>query len=80
MRTVPPALSVIQRIDGRDRDQVLHRVSESVIERDQCVVMKLGQGDVLGEEGVAPAELVRDVSCNVLQDAVPESRIRNPRR
>lgn len=62
----------VQRLDGGDRHEVLHSLSESIIECDERVGVELGQGDVLGVEGVDPAELVCDVPCDLLKDTVAE--------
>src|SRR6266516_5931017 len=47
-------------------------MGELPVERDQSVGLKLGQGDVLGVKRVRPPELVGDLPCDVLKDAVSE--------
>ena len=42
------------------------------VECDQRVGVELSQCDVLGVEGIGPAEHDRGFPCDVLQDAVPE--------
>jgi hypothetical protein len=42
------------------------------VERDQRVGVELGQGDVLGVEGVGPPEQDGGLPGDVLKDAVPE--------
>jgi hypothetical protein len=59
-RSFGGAFRSVQRLDGRDRHRVVHGMSESIIECDQCVGLELGQGDGLGVEGVDPAQLVCD--------------------
>ena len=72
-------LRSVQRLDGFDRHQVLHGVGELPVERDQRVGVELSQGDVLGVKGVRPAEQAGGLPCDILEDAVPSSRIRSPR-
>ena len=59
-----------QRLDRCDSHQVLHGIGELPVERDQSVGLELGQGDVLGVKRVRPPELVSDLPCDVLEDAV----------
>jgi hypothetical protein len=49
-------LRSVQRLERCDRHQVFHSVGEVPVERDQRVGVELGQCDVLGVEGIGPAE------------------------
>jgi hypothetical protein len=54
-------------------------MSELLVERDQRVGAELSQRDVLGVKGIGPPEQDGGLPGDVLQDAVPSSRIRSPR-
>jgi hypothetical protein len=62
----------VQRLDRRDRDQVLHGIGEVPVERDQRVGVRLGQCDVLGVKGVRPPEQDGGFPRDLLEDAVPQ--------
>lgn len=52
--------------------ETLHGIRQSSVQHDQSVGQKLGERDVLGVDGVGPAELVCDLPRDVLQHAVAE--------
>ena len=65
-------LRSVQHLERCDHHQVLHGVGELPVERDQRVSVELGQGDVLGVEGVGPPEQDGGFPCDALKDAVAE--------
>jgi hypothetical protein len=65
----------VQRLDGCDRDQVLHGIGEVPVEGDQRVGVQLGQGDVLGVKSVWPPEQGGGFPCD-LQNSMQSRELR----
>lgn len=65
-------LRSVPRLDGWDHHQVLARIGEVGAEGDQRVGAQLGQGGVLGVEGVRPPEQAGGLPGDALQDAVAQ--------
>ena len=67
-----------QRLDRCDSHQILDGMGELPVERDQSIGLELGQSDVLGVKRVRPPELVGDLPCDVLKEAVFEQADPHP--
>lgn len=61
-----------QVVDGRYGDGVADGTCECGVRADEGIGLKLGQGDVLGHEGVGPAKLVGDLPGEALQHSVAQ--------
>jgi hypothetical protein len=59
-------------VDGRYGDGVADGTCECRVHADEGIGLKLGQGDVLGHEGVGPAELIGEFPGAALQHAVAQ--------
>src|SRR5690606_1789181 len=67
----PPA-GLRQHLEWCDGHQVLDGAREFVVEGDQGIGLKLGERDVLGDEGVGPSQLLGDPPRHALEPAVTE--------
>jgi hypothetical protein len=56
-----------QGSDRCDSHQILRGLGELPVERDECVCVELGQGDVLRVKCVIPPKLAGDLPCDILE-------------
>jgi hypothetical protein len=69
----------VQGLDGCDRHQILHGTGELLVEGDQRVGMKLGQGDVLGVKVSGHPSRTAAFHATFWRTRSPSSRIRSLR-
>ena len=59
-----------QVVDGRHGHDAADGMGQVGVHADEGIGLKLGQGDLLGHEGIGPAELVGDLPGEALQRSV----------